>query len=131
MRGGTTCDTTYSVYAHGIAPASTYSHIVDVVLDSLPRGQNVQVVAESLPLATVPLYVVPRQVPRARFDYVVSTAVPCDVISWTWHQFSTISRAYAAAGTRCEWCVHSDPVGYAQCNQHLTGDASVPPDGAL
>ena len=65
-------------YARGIAPASTYSHIVDVVLDSLPRGQNVQVVAESLPLAPVSLYVVPHPVPRARFDYVVSTAVPCN-----------------------------------------------------
>ena len=75
---GTTRDTTYSVYAHGIAPASTYSHIVDVVLDSLPRAQNVQVVADPLPLAPVPLYVVPCPVPRARLDYVVSTAVPCN-----------------------------------------------------
>ena len=78
VRDGTTRDTTYSVYAHGIAPASTYSHIVDVVLDSLPFAQNVQVVAESLPLAPVSLYVVPHPVPRARFDYVVSTAVPCN-----------------------------------------------------
>ena len=52
VRGGTTHDTTYSVCAHGIAPASTYSHIVDVVLNSLPCAQNVQAVAKSLPSET-------------------------------------------------------------------------------
>ena len=65
-------------YARGIAPASTYSHIVDVVLDSLPCAQNVQVGLKSLPIAPIPLYVVPHPVPRALFDHVVSTAVPCD-----------------------------------------------------
>ena len=76
--GGTTHDTRplTAFYAHGIAPASTYSHIVDVVLNSLPCAQNVQAVAKSLALAPVPLYVVPHPVPCARFDYVVSTAVP-------------------------------------------------------
>ena len=114
VRGGTTHDTTYSVYAHGIAPASTYSHIVDVVLNSLPCAQNVQAVAKSLPLAPVPLYVVPHSVPCARFGYVVSTAVPCDLISWTWYQSSTISRAYAAAGTGT-----SDPVPPNQVHNML------------
>ena len=54
-RDGTTRDTTYSVmHVVSIAPASTYSHIVDVVLNSLPCAQKVQAVAKSLPLAPVP-----------------------------------------------------------------------------
>ena len=44
----------------------------------------------------------------------VSTAVPCDVISWTWYQSSTISRAYAAAGTGT-----SDPVPPNQVHNML------------
>ena len=47
------------------------------------------------PLAPVPLYdlstyVVPHPVPCARFGYVVSTAVPCDLISWTWYRRGVI-----------------------------------------
>ena len=99
-------DTTYSVMlVVSIAPASTYSHIVDVVLDSLPRAQNVQVVAEALPLEPVPLSVsllslyvrstasgTTCTIHGTRFDYVVSTAVPCNQqpFSWVWYRRGVI-----------------------------------------